>query len=192
MFKGHLPAVATAHRHPAPAQGWVRATARVRCLALLGALAMAPCAAAGEHREIALGEEGRADALFISTDAERRWYGVSITLRDYRPQDDSVLLSAWPSFGFTTCHSQPMRVYSPSGQGLEVPTAPEHLACIGRVPAAWLREGFGVRIPMFNARPRYARLDVSALDLQRLQTPTAGREPSQADADRDSTGAVPR
>lgn len=186
------PADPTARPSLAPSGGKLRAPVRAGFLALVCALALTPCAGAGEHREIALGEEGRADALFISTDAERRWYGVSIALRDYRPQDDSVLLSAWPSFGFTTCHSQPMRVYSPGGQGLEVPASPEHLACIGRVPAAWLREGFGVRIPMFNARPRYARLDVSTLDLQRLQTAASDRERSQTEADRDSAAAVPR
>lgn len=135
--------------------------------ALLGMLAVPSWA--GEHIDTPTAEGQPPDAQFISTEAERRWYGVTVVLRDYRPQDDTVLVKAWPQFGFTTCHHRPLRLSSPAGQDLAVPTAPDHLACMGRVPAAWVREGFAVRLPMFNAPDRHARLDVSVLDLARLQ-----------------------
>jgi hypothetical protein len=124
---------------------------------------------AGEHVDTPTAEGQPPDAQFISTEAERRWYGVTVVLRDYRPEDDTVFVKAWPQFGFTTCHHRPLRLSSPAGQDLAVPTAPDHLACMGRVPAAWVREGFAVRLPMFNAPDRHARLDVSVLDLARLQ-----------------------
>jgi hypothetical protein len=44
---------------------------------------------------------------------------------------------------------------------------------MGRVPAAWVRDGFTVRLPMFNAPDRHARLDVAGLDLQRLRVEPA-------------------
>jgi hypothetical protein len=124
---------------------------------------------AGEHIDTPTADGQPPDAQFISTEAERRWYGVTVALRDYRPEDDTVLVKAWPLFGFTTCNNLPMRLSSPTGQRLVVPTGPDHLACIGRVPAAWVREGFAVHLPMFNAPERHARLDVAGLDLQRLR-----------------------
>lgn len=148
---------------------------------------------AGKHIDTPTADGQPPEAQFISTAAERRWYGVTVALREYRPEDDSVLVKAWPQFGFTTCHSRPLRLSSPSGQNLAVPTAPDHLACIGRVPAAWVRDGFAVRLPMFNAPDRHARLDVSALDLARLQvTPvTPGGPPMPATPATPSPSATP-
>jgi hypothetical protein len=149
----------------------VKATRRHAFAAAL-AVVITSTAFAGEHVD-RIGPDGaRIDAQFVSTQAEQRWYGVTVSLRDYRVEDDSIQISAWPQFGFTVCHSHPMRIDSPAGRDLAVPTGSDHLACIGRVPAAWVRDGFTVRVPMFNARPLVARLDVNDLDWQRLRVDT--------------------
>jgi hypothetical protein len=150
-----------------------RSSARWRLLAITLLLSLVVPLHAGEHIDTPTAEGQPPDAQFISTEAERRWYGVTVVLRDYRPGDDSVLVKAWPQFGFTTCHDRTLRLSSPAGQDLAVPTAPDHLACMGRVPAAWVRDGFTVRLPMFNAPDRHARLDVAGLDLQRLRVEPA-------------------
>jgi ABC-type polar amino acid transport system ATPase subunit len=52
---------------------------------------------------------------------------------------------------------------------LEVPAADGHMACLGRIPARWVRETVIARIPMFNAGARAAQLDTSGLQLDRLR-----------------------
>jgi hypothetical protein len=105
----------------------------------------------------------------MSTAAERQRDGVTIVLRDHDPATDTVLIAAWPSFGFTRCDQQPLRLYSADAQVLEVPAADGHLACLGRIPARWVRQTVMVRLPMFNAPVRSAQLDTTALQLERLR-----------------------
>ena len=104
----------------------------------------------------------------MSTEAERRRDGVTLVLRDHRPEDGTVLIAAWPSFGFTVCDRQPLRLHRGDGDVLEVPLITDHLACIGRIPVTAIRQPLVLQIPMFNAPPRWVILDTATLDVQRL------------------------
>ncbi len=108
----------------------------------------------------------------MSTAAERQRDGVTIVLRDHDPATDTVLIAAWPLSGFTVCDRQPLRLYNADAEVLEVPAADGHLACLGRVPARWVRETVVLRLPMFNAPARSAQLDTSTLQLERLRPRT--------------------
>ncbi|MGI9154273.1 MAG: hypothetical protein ACR2IY_10420 [Rubrivivax sp.] len=108
----------------------------------------------------------------MSTVAERQRDGVTIVLRDHDPATDTVLIAAWPAFGFTVCDRQPLRLFNAAAEVLEVPAADGHLACLGRIPARWVRETVVARVPMFNAPARSAQLDTTALQLERLRPPT--------------------
>lgn len=141
--------------------GWV--------LCVLGCVLLAPSALAGEHVAVPAGPGAAPEPVFMSTAAERQRDGVTIVLRDHDPATDTVLIAAWPSFGFTRCDRQAMRLYGPAAEVLEVPAADGHLACLGRIPARWVRETVVVRLPMFNAHARSAQLDTAALQLERLR-----------------------
>lgn len=133
-------------------------------MALLGGAARA-----GEHLMLDAGPGVAPEPVFMSTEAERRRDGVTIVLRDHDPVADTVLIAAWPAFGFTVCDRQPLRLYNAEAEVLEVPAAEGHMACLGRVPTRWVRETVVARIPMFNARARSAQLDTSGLRLDRLR-----------------------
>ena len=105
----------------------------------------------------------------MSTSAERQRDGVTIVLRDHDPQAGTVLIAAWPAFGFTVCDTQPLRLYNAAAEVLEVPPADGHMACLGRIPARWVSQTVVMRVPMFNARARSAQLDTSSLQLERLR-----------------------
>lgn len=127
-----------------------------------------PVVCAGEHTQIADPSGGPPEPAFVSTEAERRRDGVTLVLRDHRPEDGTVLIAAWPSFGFTVCDRQPLRLHRGDGDVLEVPLITDHLACIGRIPVAAIRQPLILQIPMFNAPPRWVILDTATLDVQRL------------------------
>lgn len=137
-------------------------------VAALSSLAGAPTLA-GEHVLIQPAADAAPEPVFMSTAAERRRDGVTIVLRDHDPQADTVLIAAWPSFGFTVCDRQPLRLYNAEAEVLEVPGADGHLACLGRIPTRWVRDTVVARVPMFNAPALSAQLDTSALQLGRLR-----------------------
>lgn len=126
-------------------------------------------ALAGEHVWLPAGEGAAPEPVFMSTSAERQRDGVTIVLRDHDPKEGTVLLAAWPVFGFTVCDRQALRLYNAAAEVLEVPPADGHMACLGRIPTRWVSETVVVRIPMFNARARSAQLDTSSLQLDRLR-----------------------
>lgn len=126
-------------------------------------------AAAGEHVLLDAGPDATPKPVFMSTAVERQRDGVTIVLRDHDPLADTVLIAAWPAFGFTVCDRQPLRLYNAAAEVLEVPAADGHMACLGRIPTRWVRETVVARIPMFNARARSAQLDTSGLQLERLR-----------------------
>ena len=128
---------------------------------LLASATLAFPALAGEHVTV-----------LMSTAAERQRDGVTIVLRDHDPATDTVLIAAWPAFGFTVCDRQPLRLYGPAAEVLEVPAAAGHLACLGRIPARWVHGAVVVRVPMFNAPARSAKLDTTTLQLERLRPRT--------------------
>jgi len=140
-----------------------------RVLCVLAGVLLASLAWAGEHVAVPAGPGAAPEPVFMSTAAERQRDGVTIVLRDHDPVTDTVLIAAWPSFGFTLCDRQAMRLYGPAAEVLEVPAADGHLACLGRIPARWVRETVVVRLPMFNAPVRSAQLDTTALQLERLR-----------------------
>ena len=124
---------------------------------------------AGEHVQLQAGLDAGPEPVFMSTAAERRRDGVTIVLRDHDPEADTVLIAAWPAFGFTLCDRQPLRLYNAAAEVLEVPAAEGHMACLGRIPTRWVRETVLARIPMFNAPARSVQLDTSSLQLERLR-----------------------
>lgn len=123
---------------------------------------------AGEHVMLQAGPDAGPEPVFMSTAAERRRDGVTIVLRDHDPEADTVLIAAWPAFGFTLCDRQPLRLYNAAAEVLEVPAAEGHMACLGRIPTRWVRETLLARMPMFNAPARSAQLHTAGLQLERL------------------------
>jgi hypothetical protein len=140
--------------------------------ALLASATLAFPALAGEHVTVPAGPGAPPEPVFMSTAAERQRDGVTIVLRDHDPVTDTVLIAAWPAFGFTVCDRQPLRLYGPAAEVLEVPAADGHLACLGRIPVRWVRETVVVRVPMFDAPARSAQLDTTTLQLERLRPRT--------------------
>ena len=139
------------------------------CLSFCLSFCLATTAAAGEHVLLDTGTDTPAEPVFMSTAAEQRRDGVTIVLRDHDPEDDTVLIAAWPAFGFTVCDRQPLRLYNAAAEVLEVPPAEGHMACLGRIPTRWVSDTVVARLPMFNARARTALLDTSSLQLDRLR-----------------------
>jgi hypothetical protein len=163
-------------REPASAS-WGVGVVWAACLAWascgLGAgVLLASAALAGEHVAVPAGPGAPPEPVFMSTAAERQRDGVTIMLRDHDPVTDTVLIAVWPAFGFTVCDRQPLRLYGPAAEVLEVPAADGHLACLGRIPARWVRETVVTRVPMFNAPARSAQLDTTTLQLERLRPRT--------------------
>jgi hypothetical protein len=139
---------------------------------LLASATLAFPALAGEHVTVPAGPGAAPEPVFMSTAAERQRDGVTIVLRDHDPVTDTVLIAAWPAFGFTVCDRQPLRLFNAAAEVLEVPAADGHLACLGRIPARWVRETLVARVPMFNAPARSAQLDTTTLQLERLRPRT--------------------
>ncbi|MEI6025775.1 MAG: hypothetical protein WCT47_03675 [Betaproteobacteria bacterium] len=155
-----------------PAAAWLcsRRQLAAALIGWCGLLAVSGGAAlAGEHVMIQSTPDAVPEPVFMSTVSERQRDGVTIVLRDHDSQADTVLIAAWPAFGFTVCDRQPLRLYSARAEVLEVPAADGHMACLGRIPARWVRETVIARIPMFNAGARAAQLDTSGLQLDRLR-----------------------
>ena len=139
---------------------------------LLASATLAFPALAGEHVTVPAGPGAAPEPVFMSTAAERQRDGVTIMLRDHDPVTDTVLIAVWPAFGFTVCDRQPLRLFNAAAEVLEVPAADGHLACLGRIPARWVRETVVTRVPMFNAPARSAQLDTTTLQLERLRPRT--------------------
>ena len=123
----------------------------------------------GEHSESVDDFDGSVNRTYVVTDDEIVEQKALFVLRDYDKRAGTVFLIVQPMNGATSCDKHYLRLKTADGTIHNIDAEERQLKiCVARIPAAWVKGEFTVRIPMFSGSAVTATFDTSTLDLERI------------------------
>lgn len=114
--------------------------------------------------------DGSVTRQYRATEAEFASQEVLYVIRDYDPNDGTVFFAVSPASGATGCDDKYLLLKSADDVIHKIDAdekSPD--ICFARIPAAWIKTRFAVRIPMWSGPSRDAKFNTATLDLSQIK-----------------------